>query len=58
MRFKEALSKRVLEKFGALGKLIKQGAIEEPVEPDKNKVNLADEFEKMEYIEDMKTYRK
>jgi hypothetical protein len=54
MRFKEALSKKVLEEYGALGKLIKQGRIEEPEEPDKTFVNLMDEFEKMAYIEDMK----
>jgi hypothetical protein len=59
MRFKkEALSKKVLEEYGVLGKLIKQGKIEEPEEPDKTFVDLTDEFEMMEYIEDMKTYRK
>jgi hypothetical protein len=58
MRFNEALSKKVLEEYGALGKLIKQGKIEEPDEPDKTFIDLMDEFEKMGYIEDMKTYRK
>jgi hypothetical protein len=58
MRFKEALSKKVLEEYGALGKLIKQRKIEEPDEPDKTFDDLKDEFEKMEYIKDMKTYRK
>jgi hypothetical protein len=58
MCFKEALSKKVLEEYGALGKLIKQGKIEEPEEADKTFVDLTDEFEKLEYIEDMKPYRK
>jgi hypothetical protein len=58
MCFKEALSKKLLEEYGALGKLIKQGRIEELEEPDKTFVDLTDEFEKMAYIEDMKTYRK
>ncbi len=44
MRFKEALSKKVLEEYGALGKLIQQGSIEEP---DRTFVDLNDEFEKM-----------
>jgi hypothetical protein len=57
MRFKEALSKKVLEEYGTLGKLIKQGKIEELEEPERP-IDLQDEFERMEYIEDMKIYRK
>ena len=41
MKFKEALSKKALEEYGALGKLIKKGEIEEPVEPNiTSKMNL------------------
>jgi hypothetical protein len=35
MKFKEALSKIALEEYGALGKLIKKGKIEEPIEQER-----------------------
>jgi len=34
MRFKEALSKKALEKYGRLGKLINMGKFEDLEEPD------------------------
>ncbi len=37
MKFKKALSKKALEEYGALGKLIKKGEIEDPIEPDRTK---------------------
>jgi hypothetical protein len=40
MRFKEALSKMTLEEYGNLGKLINQGTIEGPLEPDRGWVDL------------------
>jgi hypothetical protein len=55
MRFKEALSKKVLEEYGDLGKLIKQGEIGELKEPDRRGVDLSDEFQKLAYVEDMRT---
>jgi hypothetical protein len=58
MRFKEALLKKALEDYGTLGKVIKQGKIEPLKEPDKTGVDLADEFSRMEYVENMRTYRK
>jgi hypothetical protein len=42
-----------LEEYETLGKLIKQGTIDEPVEPDRSTVNLADEFEIHRGHEDM-----
>jgi hypothetical protein len=58
MRFKEALSKKTLEDYGTLGKLIKQGKIEPLEEPDRSDIDITDEFSRMEYIENMRTYRK
>jgi len=58
MRFKEALSKRALEKHGRLGKLINMGKFDDLEEPDRTFVDLSDEFEKVEYLDAMKTYRK
>jgi hypothetical protein len=58
MQFKEALSNKTLEDYGALGKLIKKGTIDEPLEPDRSSMNPADEFLKAEYMEDMKAYQK
>jgi hypothetical protein len=58
MRFKEALSKKALEKYGRLGKLINMGKFDDLEEPDRTFVDLQDEFEKADYLEAMKTYRK
>ncbi len=58
MRFKEAVSKKTLEEYGNLGKLINQGPIEGPEEPDRSWVDLTNEFDKVEYLEDMRTYQK
>jgi hypothetical protein len=52
------LSEKALKEFGILGKLIKQGKIEEPNEPDRSEVDLSDEFQRMQYIADTKTYLK
>ncbi len=54
MKFKEALSKKALEEYGALGKLIKKGKIEEPIEPDRTEYDIEDEFDRVAYLEDMK----
>jgi hypothetical protein len=58
MRFKEALSKRALEKYGRLGKLINMGKFDDLEEPDRTFVNLPKEFEKADYLNAMKTYQK
>jgi hypothetical protein len=58
MRFKEALSKKALEECGVLGKVIKLRYIECLKEPDKTGMDLKDNFARLEYIEDMRTYRK
>jgi len=58
MRFKEALSKKALEKYGRLGKLINMGKFDDLEEPDRTFVDLSDEFEKADYLDAMKTYRK
>ncbi len=47
MRFKEALPTKALEEYGVLGKLIKKGTIDEPPEPNRSNVNMADEVEKV-----------
>jgi hypothetical protein len=56
MKFKEALSKKALEEYGALGKLIKKGNIEEPIELDRTACDIEDEFDRVAYLEDMKQY--
>jgi hypothetical protein len=56
MWFKEALSRKALELNGALGKLIKKGTIDEPLEVDRSGVSLAGEFKKADYMEDVKAY--
>jgi hypothetical protein len=48
--------RKALEECGALGKLIKKGTIDEPEEPDRSSVSMADGLEKAEYIEDVKAY--
>jgi hypothetical protein len=58
MRFKEALSKMTLEEYGNLGKLINQGTIEGPLEPDRGWVDLTKDFDKVEYLRDIRTYQK
>ena len=58
MRFQEALSKKVLEEYGMLGKLILKGIIEDPVESDKAGFDLKDKYDKVAYLEELKLYRK
>jgi hypothetical protein len=58
MRFQEALSKKALEEYGTLGKLILKGKIEDLVEPDEADFDLKDEFDKVAYLEELKLYRK
>jgi hypothetical protein len=50
IKFKEASSKKALEKYGALGRLIKKGEIEEQEEPDRTKYNLQDELDRAAYL--------
>jgi hypothetical protein len=58
MRFREALSKKALEEYGSLGKLILKGKIKEPEEPNRTLYDLDDEYENFDYLEEMKTYQK
>jgi hypothetical protein len=58
MRFQEVLSKKALEEYGMLGKLILKGKIEDPVEPGKADFDLKDEYDKVAYLEELKLYRK
>jgi hypothetical protein len=58
MRFREALSKKALEEYGTLGKLILKGKIEEPEELNRTLYDLDNEYEKLDYLEELKTYRK
>jgi hypothetical protein len=61
MRFKEALSKKALLDFSNLGKLINQGFIIMPDLPDRNTYGLdddPDDWNKQDYLEDMKQYRR
>jgi hypothetical protein len=58
MRFQEALSKKALEEYGMLGKLILKGIIEDPVESDKAGFDLKDKYDKVAYLEELKLYRK
>ena len=61
MRFKEALSKKALLEFGNLGKLINQGKIILPRLPDRKTYlldNDPDGLNRLEYLEDMKQYRR
>jgi len=58
MRFKEALSKKALEKYDRLGKLINMGKFDDLEEPDRTFVDLSEEFEKADYLDAMKTYWK
>jgi hypothetical protein len=58
MRFREALSTSALEEYGTMGKLILKGEIEEPKEPNRVLFDLDNEYEKLDYLEEMKTYRK
>lgn len=57
MKFKEAISKKALEEFGAMGKLIKKGEIIEPKEPKRENYKLEDEMDKAIFLEDVKSYR-
>jgi hypothetical protein len=61
MLFKEALSKKALVEFGNLGKLIRLGYIPLPEQPDRDAYALdndEDGLNKLDYMEDMKQYRK
>jgi hypothetical protein len=61
MLFKEAMSKKALVEYGNLGKLIKQGSIILPDQPNRASYDLEDDddgLNKIEYLEDMKAYRK
>jgi hypothetical protein len=58
MQFREALSKKALEEYGTLGKLILKGEIEEPEEPNRALYDLDNEYEKLDYLEELKTYQK
>ncbi len=58
MKFKEALSKKALGEYVALGKLIKKGAIEEPEEPNWLDFDIQDEFDRVAYLEEIKQYWK
>jgi hypothetical protein len=44
--------------YRTLGRLILKGKIEEPKEPLKTDYSLADKYEKVTYLEELKTYRK
>jgi hypothetical protein len=56
MRFKEALLKKALQKYGRLGKLINMGKFDNLEEPDPTFVDVSNKFEKADYLEAMKTY--
>jgi hypothetical protein len=58
MQFQEALSKKALEEYRTLGKLIMKGTIEEPQEPSKADFDLTDKYNKVTYLEELKMYRK
>jgi hypothetical protein len=61
MKFTEALPNRALLDFGNLGKLIKQGYIVLPEQPDRDTYGLDDDpdkLNKLDYLEDMKAYRR
>jgi hypothetical protein len=58
MRFREVLSKKALEEYGIMGKLIMKGKIEEPKEPSKSDFDLTDEYDKVTYLEELKLHRK
>jgi hypothetical protein len=55
MRFQDALSKKALEVYGTIGKIIKKGMIEEPTEPDRTDDDLMDKYDKVTYLEELKT---
>jgi hypothetical protein len=57
MKYTKALSNKALLDFGNLGKLIKQGYIVLPDQPDRESYGLdnnPDELNKIDYLEDMK----
>jgi hypothetical protein len=61
MKFTEALLNKALLDFGNLGKLIKQGYIVLPDQPDSETYGLDDDpdgLNKLDYLEDMKAYRR
>jgi hypothetical protein len=59
MKFKEALSKKALEEYGALGKLIKTGEDRRTIEElDRAEINIQDIFDRVAYLEEMKQYIK
>jgi hypothetical protein len=60
VKFTEVLSNKALLEFGNLGKLIKQGYIVLPEQPDRDTYGLDDDkdgLNKLDYLEDMKAYR-
>jgi hypothetical protein len=52
MRFQEALSKKALEEYGTLGKLIMKSTIEEPQGPSRADFDLTDEYDKVTHMEE------
>jgi hypothetical protein len=61
MKFTEALLNKALLDYGNLGKLIKQGYIVLPDQPDRETYGLDDDpdgLNKLDYLEDMKAYRR
>jgi hypothetical protein len=61
MKFKEAILKKALLDYENLGKLIKQGYIVLPKQPDRETYGLDDDqdgLNKLDYLEDMKANRK
>ena len=58
---KEAISKIALLDYGDLGKLIKQGYIALPEQPNRETYGLDDDqdgLNRLDYLEDMKAYQK
>jgi hypothetical protein len=61
MKFKEAISKIALLDYGNLGKLIKQGYIALPEQPNRETYGLDDDqdgLNKLDCLGDMKVYKK
>jgi hypothetical protein len=63
MKFKEALSKKALQEYGEVGRLILKERLVRPPEPDPSNYNTAAtnpnaRLEELKYIEDIKVHRK
>ncbi len=56
MKFKEALSKKALEEYGKLGKLIKKREIEEPIKLDRSSYKIHNVFNRAAHLKEMKPY--